>query len=133
MEAILRYFFKNIISSNFVKIVVSKLLEIKLKLTTKYIIRGENIVRKFDDEFIFGAATASFQIEGAWDEDGKGLSIWDVFCRIPGKVSNKDNGDIACDHYHRVDEDIKIMKTRTIQKFDCFCILNTREIKYTFL
>jgi beta-glucosidase len=65
---------------------------------------------KFPQDFIWGTATASYQIEGAAKEDGKGLSIWDTFSHTPGKVYNDDNGDIACDHYHRYKEDIQIMK-----------------------
>lgn len=68
------------------------------------------LIHKFPKNFIFGTATASYQIEGAAQEDGRGESIWDRFCRTPGKVANGDNGDVACDHYHRVDEDIALMK-----------------------
>ena len=66
--------------------------------------------RLFPKDFIWGAATASYQIEGAWNEDGKGESIWDRFSRTPGKVLNGDTGDVACDHYHRWRDDIKLMK-----------------------
>ncbi|MDP4094113.1 MAG: GH1 family beta-glucosidase [Bacillota bacterium] len=65
---------------------------------------------RFPNNFIWGAATASYQIEGAHAEDGKGESIWDHFSHIPGKITSNDNGDIACDHYHRYEEDVKIMK-----------------------
>ena len=65
---------------------------------------------KFPEGFIWGAATASYQIEGAWNEDGKGESVWDKFSHIPGKIQNGDTGDIACDHYHRYKEDVQIMK-----------------------
>lgn len=61
-------------------------------------------------EFIWGVATSSYQIEGAANEDGRGQSIWDTFCKVPGKVANFDNGDIACDHYHRYKEDLDLMK-----------------------
>ncbi|HOM74837.1 MAG TPA: GH1 family beta-glucosidase [Fervidobacterium sp.] len=64
----------------------------------------------FPKNFYFGTATASYQIEGAVDEDGKGPSIWDVFSHTPGKTFNGNTGDIACDHYHRYKEDIQIMK-----------------------
>ncbi len=64
----------------------------------------------FPDKFMWGAATASYQIEGAWNEDGKGLSIWDEFSHTPGKVRNNDTGDVACDHYHRFKEDVQLMK-----------------------
>jgi len=64
----------------------------------------------FPKDFIWGAATASYQIEGAYQEDGKGESIWDRFSHTPGKVENGDTGDIACDHYHKYREDIALMK-----------------------
>lgn len=60
--------------------------------------------------FLWGVATSSFQIEGAANEDGRGPSIWDTFCRVPGKVANGDTGDIACDHYHRYKEDLDLMQ-----------------------
>lgn len=65
----------------------------------------------FPDNFVWGAATASYQIEGAAYEDGKGLSIWDVFCRRPGAIYEGHTGDIACDHYHRFRDDVALMKT----------------------
>ena len=64
----------------------------------------------FPENFTWGAATASYQIEGAWNEDGKGESIWDRFSHTPGKIKNGDTGDIGCNHYHRWSEDIEIMK-----------------------
>jgi beta-glucosidase len=60
--------------------------------------------------FIWGVATSSFQIEGATHEGGRGPSIWDTFCQVPGKVANGDTGDVACDHYHRYNEDLDLMK-----------------------
>ncbi|MFM7492099.1 MAG: GH1 family beta-glucosidase [Actinomycetota bacterium] len=60
--------------------------------------------------FLWGVATSSYQIEGAAHIDGRGLSIWDTFCKVPGKVANGDNGDVACDHYHRFEEDLDLMK-----------------------
>jgi len=64
---------------------------------------------RFPDGFIWGAATSAYQIEGACCEEGRGESIWDRFCRLPGKVRNGDTGDIACDHYHRYQDDIELM------------------------
>ncbi len=64
----------------------------------------------FPADFIWGAATASYQIEGAWNEDGKGESIWDRFSHAPGKIANGDTGDTACDHYHRWRQDVALMK-----------------------
>ena len=65
---------------------------------------------EFPEGFGWGCATASYQIEGAWNEDGKGESIWDRFCHEPGHIKNGDTGDVACDHYHRYREDIALMK-----------------------
>ncbi len=58
---------------------------------------------------MWGVATAAHQIEGAWLEDGKGLNIWDVYSHTPGKITNADTSEVACDHYHRFEEDIQIM------------------------
>lgn len=64
---------------------------------------------EFPHDFLWGAASAAYQIEGAYQEDGKGLSIWDEFVRIPGKTFKGTNGDIAVDFYHRYQEDIALM------------------------
>src|SRR5579871_1695998 len=64
----------------------------------------------FPPGFRWGTATASYQIEGAWNEDGKGESIWDRFAHTPGMIKGGDTGDMACDSYHRYAEDIAIMK-----------------------
>ena len=66
-------------------------------------------VSQFPPEFLWGVATASYQIEGAVDEDGRGRSIWDTFAHTPGMVSNGDNGDLAVDHYHRYVGDVALM------------------------
>lgn len=66
--------------------------------------------RHFPSNFLFGAATAAYQIEGAAFEDGRTASIWDAFSRVPGAVVNADNGDVACDHYHRYRDDVALMK-----------------------
>ena len=61
--------------------------------------------------FLWGVSTSSYQIEGATQEDGRGDSIWDAFCRKRGRVANDDTGDVACDHYHRYADDVALMKT----------------------
>src|SRR5215813_12472206 len=66
--------------------------------------------RKFPKGFYWGTATSAYQIEGAWNEDGKGPSIWDTFTHAPGKIANGDTGDVANDHYHRYPEDVALMK-----------------------
>lgn len=74
-------------------------------------------MNEFPEGFKWGAATASYQIEGAADRDGRGQSIWDTFSKTPGKVKNADNGDHACDHYNRYPEDVQIMKDLGIQSY----------------
>ena len=64
---------------------------------------------KFGENFIWGVATSAYQIEGAFDEDGKGLSIWDTFSNKPGNVMNDENGNVACDHYHMSSSDVKMI------------------------
>lgn len=76
---------------------------------------SENYV--FPRGFVWGAATASYQIEGAWNKDGKGPSIWDTFSHTPGKITNGDTGDIACDHYNRFGEDFSLLKQIGIKAY----------------
>ncbi|MBF8282408.1 MAG: beta-galactosidase [Anaerolineales bacterium] len=64
---------------------------------------------RFPDNFIWGIATSAYQIEGAWNEDGRGLSIWDAFCHTPGKIHEGETGDVAVDHYHRWAEDVRLI------------------------
>ncbi len=71
----------------------------------------------FPDGFLWGAATAAYQIEGAWNEGGKGPSIWDEFSHTPSKVRNGDTGDVACDHYHRYREDVALMKSLNLKAY----------------
>ena len=71
----------------------------------------------FPPGFLWGAASASYQIEGAWKEDGKGESIWDRFAHTAGKIHHADTGDTACDHYHRWQEDIRLMQSLGLQSY----------------
>ncbi len=71
----------------------------------------------FPSHFRFGVAMASYQIEGAVSEDGRGQSIWDTFCRRPGAVAGGDTGDVACDHYHRWSEDLDLMASLGIESY----------------
>ncbi len=71
----------------------------------------------FPDDFVWGVATAAYQIEGAVDEDGRAPSIWDTFSHTPGTTTNGDTGDVACDHYHRWQEDIRLMRNLGIQAY----------------
>lgn len=72
---------------------------------------------RFPAKFIWGVATAAPQIEGAAFTDGKGPSVWDTFCRVPGAVHNGDTLDVACDHYHRFDEDFALMRKLGIRHY----------------
>jgi len=71
----------------------------------------------FPKGFFWGTATAAYQIEGAWNEDGKGESIWDRFAHTPGKIKNGDTGDIACDSYHRWNEDLSLMRAMNLNSY----------------
>ncbi len=73
--------------------------------------------RTFPEGFLFGAATAAYQIEGAAFEDGRTASIWDTFSRVPGAVANGDTGDVACDHYHRSADDVQLMKRLGLETY----------------
>jgi len=67
-------------------------------------------------DFIWGVSTSSFQIEGATQEDGRGSSIWDIYC-LSGEIKNHDTGDVACDHYHRYREDVGLMTALGVQAY----------------
>jgi beta-glucosidase len=67
------------------------------------------VLPRFPEGFLWGTATAAYQIEGAVKEDGRGLSVWDAFCAEPGRIKNGDTGEVACDHYHRWPEDVALM------------------------
>ncbi|MFN4024681.1 MAG: GH1 family beta-glucosidase [Hyphomonas sp.] len=73
--------------------------------------------KDFPADFVWGASTASYQIEGAHDADGRGPSIWDAFCAEPGRVKNGDTGNIACDHYHRYREDVALMRAANFSAY----------------
>ena len=72
-------------------------------------VRG--LARRFPREFLWGAATSAFQIEGATATDGRGPSIWDTFCATPGNVLGGGTGEVACDHYHRLEQDLDLMQS----------------------
>src|SRR3954468_12881007 len=66
--------------------------------------------RRFPENFLWGCATSAYQIEGSTLADGAGPNIWQRFSRTPGRVANNDNGDVACDHYRRFDQDVELMQ-----------------------
>ncbi|AFU98020.1 GH1 family beta-glucosidase [Simiduia agarivorans] len=72
---------------------------------------------EFPESFLFGAATSSYQIEGATHLDGRGASIWDAFCTQPGNIIDASNGDIACDHYHKMATDVALMRELNLQAY----------------
>lgn len=72
---------------------------------------------RFPNDFVWGSATSSYQIEGAWRADGKGPSVWDAFSHTPGKILNGDTGDVACDHYGRFREDVRLMADVGLQAY----------------
>ena len=71
----------------------------------------------FQKDFAWGVATAAYQIEGAANEDGRGVSIWDVYSHRDGMTKDGDTGDVACDHYHRYKEDVALMKKLGIKAY----------------
>ncbi|QQO11248.1 GH1 family beta-glucosidase [Breznakiella homolactica] len=71
----------------------------------------------FPENFAWGAASASYQIEGAVRQDGRGESIWDRYCSVPGNIANGDTGDVACDHYNRFREDVALMKEMGLKAY----------------
>jgi beta-glucosidase len=73
--------------------------------------------RRFPADFVWGVATSAFQIEGASCADGKGPSIWDEFCRVPGAIADGSNGDVACDHYHRLDADLDLIASLGVKAY----------------
>jgi beta-glucosidase len=75
------------------------------------------LAARFPGDFTFGVATAAFQIEGASKADGRKPSIWDAFCNMPGRVYNRDNGDIACDHYNRLEPDLDLIKEMGVDAY----------------
>ena len=78
---------------------------------------SSQLAKSFPADFVWGAATAAYQIEGAANEDGRGESVWDRFCATPGKVRNGDTGAVACDFYHRYHEDIALMRELGLDAF----------------
>ena len=77
----------------------------------------ERDMSAFPPNFLWGAATAAYQVEGAYNEDGKGPSIWDIFSHQPGTTYQGTNGDVAVDHYHRVKEDVQLMAEMGLQSY----------------
>ncbi|MDR3577008.1 MAG: GH1 family beta-glucosidase [Anaerolineaceae bacterium] len=74
-------------------------------------------IQKFPEHFVWGAATSAYQIEGAWQEDGKGESIWDRYSHRPYMIQNGDTGDVACDHYHHMPEDVALMRNLGLKSY----------------
>lgn len=74
-------------------------------------------VMQFPDGFVWGAATSSYQIEGAFEADGKGASVWDMFCLKTGAVYQNENGNVACDHYHLYPQDVALMQEMGLQAY----------------
>ncbi|CAL4160093.1 unnamed protein product [Meganyctiphanes norvegica] len=82
-----------------------------------YVYEEDLLYDHFPGDFKWGCATAAYQIEGAWDEDGKGVSIWDNFVRIPGNIIDGTTGDVACDSYHKYKEDVQLMANMGLKSY----------------
>jgi beta-galactosidase len=91
-------------------VIICQKLSVELNTTS-------STFHKFPNNFVWGAATSSYQIEGATYEGGRGESIWDTFCQEPGRISDGSNGDIACDHYHRFRQDVRLMAELGLQAY----------------
>ena len=72
---------------------------------------------RFPQDFVWGVATSSFQIEGAAHADGKGESIWDRFCKQPGVIADGSNGDVACDHFNRLEADLDLIASLGVNTY----------------
>lgn len=80
-------------------------------------IEAKKLAARFPGDFVFGVATASFQIEGASKADGRKASIWDAFSNMPGRVYGRHNGDVACDHYNRLEQDLDLIKSLGVEAY----------------
>jgi beta-glucosidase len=86
--------------------------------TWRQIMSGTKLLAsRFPDDFLFGVATAAYQIEGAAKVDGRKPSIWDAFSNMPGRVFGRHNGDVACDHYNRLEEDLDLIKEMGVEAY----------------
>jgi len=88
-----------------------------LHLTWAYMPEEPLLYDHFPDDFIWGAATAAYQVEGAWNEGGKGVNIWDTFTKVEGNIVDGSSGEVACDSYHKYTEDVQMMKNLGIQSY----------------
>jgi len=77
----------------------------------------KTLAQRFPDDFLFGVATSSYQIEGATKADGRGASIWDAFSNMPGRVYQGHNGDVACDHYHLWEKDLDLIQALGVDAY----------------
>ncbi|XP_076452482.1 lactase/phlorizin hydrolase-like [Babylonia areolata] len=79
--------------------------------------RDEFLYDQFPDDFMWGTATSAYQVEGAWNEDGKGPSIWDTFSHYGNHIASGQTGDVACDSYHHIDDDVRMLKELGVQHY----------------
>jgi beta-galactosidase len=106
----------SILSISAIFFVGSVLLKATLLHTKSVTIRRSDHY-EFPNDFVWGAATSSYQIEGAVNEDGRGKSIWDTFCEQPGHVADNSSGAVACDHYHRFHSDVLLIKSLGLKAY----------------
>jgi beta-glucosidase len=95
----------------------SGLAALSASVAPRLVFGADDASTQFPADFAWGAATAAYQIEGAWREDGKGESIWDRFAHTPGKIKNGDTGDVACNSYHRYSADIALLTQLNLKHY----------------
>merc|ERR1712080_266286 len=97
---------------------ISRSKSIEVNATGCYVYEEPLLMGQFPEGFLWGTATAAYQIEGAWNEDGKGESIWDKFVHDgQGHIKNGHTGDVACDSYHKYKEDVQLLKAMGMNSY----------------
>ncbi len=102
---------------NFTRLRAGGRKSVRLLNPYRFVTGHPPVMKTFPAGFTWGSATASYQIEGAWNEGGKGPSIWDAFTQIPGKIAEGHHANVGCDHYHRMEEDVALMAAMGLKAY----------------